>query len=204
MEHLLKPAGDEGLRRALMPLMLSTIMPNMEGMSDETQQAFFAAKSAEYSRLMSHLPPDIIREACDQHVKRSKFFPAIAELMEVAEPAFALRQRQAKRLEYLLKTNGKPKPKVFEPEPEAVRLQAAVNRYFANKSSFVAHILRRTAIEAEKRLAEIEARPVAAWVGEAEILTTAPTPEPVAVKRTAALPDDEPPMPDEIPEGDGP
>lgn len=126
MEHMLKPAGDEGLRQALFPLLLSTVMPNTEGMSDETQQSFFAAKVGEYSRLMAHLPPDIIREACDAHVKRSKFFPAIAELMEFAEPALGHRQRQARRIEWLIKTGGRPVVEPFKHEPRYVVLRTLI------------------------------------------------------------------------------
>lgn len=126
MEHMLKPAGDEGLRQALFPLLLSTVMPNTEGMSDETQQSFFAAKVGEYSRLMSGLPVDIIRDACDQHVKRSKFFPAIAELMQFAEPALGHRQRQAKRLEWLIKSGGQPVVEPFKPEPRDVVLKTLI------------------------------------------------------------------------------
>lgn len=157
MEHMLKPAGDEGLRRALMPLMLSTIMPNMEGMSDETQQSFFAAKTGEYSRLMQHLPPDIIREACDQHVKRSKFFPAIAELMEFAEPALGHRQRQAARIAALIKGGGRPIAKPFEPEPRDVVLRtliaAAERRQQFDKAERYRHeldVLEGRAVEAPK------------------------------------------------------
>lgn len=126
MEHMLKPAGDDGLRQALFPLSLSTVMPNTEGMSDETQQSFFAAKVGEYSRLMSQLPPDIIRDACNQHVKRSKFFPAIAELMEFAEPALGHRQRQAKRIEWLIKVGGNPKPELFKHDPRDVVLRTLI------------------------------------------------------------------------------
>lgn len=165
MEHLLTPVGPEGLGRALMPLMLTTVMPNTDGMSDETQQAYFGAKVQEYTRLLEHYPADIIRDACDAHVKRSKFFPAIAELTEFAEPALAHRHRQARRLEVLIKNGGRP-PVVaedFKPEPEVDRLRGAIKRYLANPNSSIAHVLKRRAIESEKRLAEMESRDVEAW-----------------------------------------
>ncbi len=101
-------------------------MPNTEGMGDQTQQSFFAAKVGEYSRLMSHMPVDIIRDACDAHVKRSKFFPAIAELMEFAEPALGHRQRQATRIEWLIKAGGQPVAEPFVREPRDVVLKTLI------------------------------------------------------------------------------
>lgn len=186
MEQMLKPAGDAEFKKALLPLLLATVMPNMEGMDDQTQQAFFAAKSCEYSRLMSHFPVDIIREACDAHVMRSKFFPAIAELMEFAEPAFGHRQRQASRIDWLIKNGGRPKPVEFVPEPEEVRLRATIKRFFDNRGTFIEHVLKRSAITAEKRLAEIESRDVESWALDEKLIPT-PTPktEPATIIRTA-------------------
>ena len=256
MAHLLTPVGEEGLGRALMPLMLTTVMPNMDGMSDAMQQSYFAAKVSEYGRLLAHYPADIIRDACDAHVKRSKFFPAIAELCEFAEPALALRHRQAKRLAVLVKNGGKP-PVVreeFKPEPEEVRLRANIKRYRDNPNHPIVHTLHRRAIESERRLAVIEGREVEEWakadapsspaaatqpiagtlpgdgakwskVGDAHGVTIKRTPEQAhAIEQTRKAkatmadagmpwrageplyqqPHEEPPPPDEIPEGDAP
>lgn len=190
MAHLLTPVGEEGLGRALMPLMLTTVMPNMDGMSDATQQSYFAAKVSEYGRLLAHYPADIIRDACDAHVKRSKFFPAIAELNEFAEPALALRQRMARRLEVLIKNGGRP-PVVaeeFKPEAEDVRLRGAIKRYHDRKGSFLEHVLKRSAIAAEKRLAEIENRPVEEWALD---VVAEPTPQPATPTLKGTLPRDD-------------
>lgn len=236
MAHLMQPVGAEGLGRALMPLMLTTVMPNTDGMSDETQQAFFGAKVQEYARLLAHYPPDIIRDACDAHVKRSKFFPAIAELCEFAEPALALRHRQAKRLAVLVKNGGKPPVVVeeFKGEPREATLRTLIKH--ARRRGQTAN-----AIRYERELAELEGRPMEGWAIATDVSEAVPagpslhgeylacTSDGRAI--TGTLPRDgrkwerasdaaskpwqagapvyqqqpeEPPLPDEIPEGDAP
>lgn len=170
IEHMLKPAGDEGLRAALLPLMLSSVMPNMDGMEDTTMQAFFAAKVAEYSRLINHVPADIIRDACDAHVLKSKFFPAIAELMEHATPALEHRKRQAHRIGLLLKGGGQPIKPAFVPDPEHVRLLGMLKHYervggslySAAKSNATRKRLQELH-DAELELASTEGRDAAEW-----------------------------------------
>lgn len=158
MEHMLKPAGAEGVAQALMPLMLTTVMPNMEGMTDETQQSYFQSKSSEYARLLGGLPVDILSEACDEHVRRSKFFPAIAELMEFAGPKLAHRQRQASRIKLLIAGGGQEPAAPPKPMTDEERLEERKRRLRQTRDTWVRLNRPHHAKRAEQELAELEGR----------------------------------------------
>jgi hypothetical protein len=128
LELALKPAGVEGVRKALMPLFLTMQIPNTEAMSDNTQQAYFSARAAEYERLLAHVPVDILKTACDAHVRTEKFFPAISELLKHADPLLEQRKAQQHRVGRMIEARAqggkKPASPKFEREPEDVRLLA--------------------------------------------------------------------------------
>ena len=119
----LKPAGDEGVAAVMMPVMLTTLVPATEGMSDTTLQGFYAAKAGEYQRHLREVPLDILKAAADACVRESEFFPAVAALLRHAKVELEKRRRQAERIKALIDARNRPQAKpAFEQEPEHVRL----------------------------------------------------------------------------------
>lgn len=227
LEELLKPCGAAGVGPALMPLLLSQVMPNTEGMSDETMQSFFAAKVSEYTRHLEHFPADIIRAACDDHARNgSAFFPALFDLTKHAKPAHEKRKRELERVMAVQRNAKAPRiaaaPK-FVREPDDVLHRAAVARFHKFKGGMVHDTLRRAAIESETWLAVHEGRePDLEQFGTATPSIAPPMPrrsthsgrkQAIDVEEQPPLPKmeaptlegdfqrvEEPPIPDDIPE----
>ncbi len=197
-----------------MPLLMTTTLPNTEGMSEETLQSFYNSKVPEYARHLRELPADILAMACDACAKASPFFPAVADLFKHARPIIEKRQRQRDRVARLIAAKDAPTAApVFVPEPEEVRLRAAIGRWRADAGSFLAAMLRRSAVAAEIRLAEIENRAPEEWALEQATESIAEPPRPPAPPPNIDEPapwqagapvyqqqPEEPPLPDEIPE----
>lgn len=182
LEARIVPCGEAGVGKALMPLLMTTQMPNTDGMSEETLQAFGVAKMAEYGRLLRDVPADILEAAADACAKASPFFPAVADIFKHANPLIEKRQRQLHRVNELIRRQNAPaEAPAFKPEPEEVRLRAEIARWRRVGADVVMGVnLKRNAIAAEKRLAEIENRVVEAWAleqqTEATVLPPAPPP----------------------------
>jgi hypothetical protein len=176
IERQLQPAGDAGIRDALLPMLMAGLrMPNMEGMPDDVQQKFFAGQVSEYTRLLGHVPLDIFKAACDAHVLESDWFPTVAQLNKHAGPALEKRRRQRDRILRLIDI-AKKKAEPARTETEVERLNGDIERWRKRPGHFLADMLKRTAIRAEKRLAEIEGREVAEWARDAEQHVLPPMP----------------------------
>lgn len=182
VEARLRPCGDEAVAHHLGPLWLCTARPNDESLTMEQRGAILAEELATYQRLLRDLPSDLLERACDEHARRSKWFPKPAELREIAEAEFTKRQDWLRRIVQLQEEAKKPaRAKVFQPEPEEVRLIAAIERWRKLGADVVMGVnLKRNAVDAEKRLAEIHNRAVEAWALEVapEAVVLPPSPPP--------------------------
>jgi hypothetical protein len=250
--NMLKPATEQQIRNTLLPLMLTLKIEN-KLLTEENEREFYSTMVAELVRHLKETPPDILAEACDAHVKESPFFPTVADLFKHIKPAIERRKTQQWRIAQIVAAANRPtRAEPFKPEPEDVRLRATVEHYHKHRESFLGPILRKNAVAAEQRLAEIENRAPEDWAleqappsptaprdcercGKNHYDTTRPTvptcpfkpqkpgPSDMPLERPASPPgawkagqpvftkpmpsataSDEPPMPDEIPEGDGP
>ncbi len=163
----LKPAGDQGVAEVMMPLMLTTIMPATEGMSDMTVQAFYAAKASEYQRHLRDVPLDILKAAADACVRESGFFPTVADFFKHSRLELEKRKRQADRIRALIDSRNRPAPaQEFKPEPEEVRLRGAIWRGWRDRETFTGPASWKRASDAERRLAQLESREPAEWASE--------------------------------------
>lgn len=115
-------------------------------------------------------PEDLLQGACLELLKTRTFRPSPAEIVKLIEPKHAERRRMLARAKRLLPDTAKPADvATFQPEPEDVRLRGMVERFHrCPPGSFLRPILQRSAIEAEKRLAEIEGRQPSDWIREHE------------------------------------
>lgn len=110
-------------------------------------------------------PEDLLQSACLELLKTRTWRPSPAEIVKAIEGKHAERVRMLARAKRLLPESPKPAAvETFQPEPEEDRLRATIRRFVDGKAgSFLRPMLQRSAIEAEKRLAEIEGRTVADW-----------------------------------------
>lgn len=153
----MQPCGEAGVREVMLALMLTKQMPGTNGMSEATQQGFYSAKIAEYSRLLGHVPLDILKTSADLSALESPFFPFPADLMKHADPLLGHRQRQQKRILDLIKRGGRPEVvKPFVEDTQDVKLR-----------TLIAAAMRRGQVDKaagyERELAKIEHRDPEAW-----------------------------------------
>lgn len=113
-------------------------------------------------------PEDLLQSACLELLKTRTFRPSPAEIVKTIEAKHSERLRMLARAKRLLPETAKPADAAaFTPEPEEDRLRATIRRFLDGKAgSFLRPLLQRSAITAEKRLAEIEGRAVADWTRE--------------------------------------
>ena len=125
-------------------------------------------------------PEDLLQAACLEVLKTRTWRPSPAEIVKLIEPKHAERRRMLARARRLLPESPKPAAEaMFQPEPEEDRLRATIRRFHAcGAGSFLRPVLQRSAIEAEKRLAEIEGRQPGGWIRDG--LTPSPTEGPKA------------------------
>lgn len=111
-------------------------------------------------------PEDLLQAACLEVLKTRTWRPSPAEIVKLIEPKHAERRRMLARARRLLPESPKPAAEaMFRPEPEEDRLRATIRRFLDGKAgSFLRPMLQRSAIEAEKRLAEIEGRQPGDWI----------------------------------------
>lgn len=212
IELLLRPAGDSGVAEALMPMLMTQQIENLDSLPEKiSPDVWLTATTIEYARHLRDYPPDILKAACDAHVTGgSQFFPKVYEITKHANAALELRKRQQWRIDQLIRTANKPSEiPAFVKEPEEWRLRASIWRGWKDRvdgGSFLSPVLWRSAQDSERRLAHIENREPAEWAVVAETLLP-PRPRAVGISRQRGdgiiidqPPDDEPPLPDEIPE----
>lgn len=223
---MLKPIGAAGVKSALVPLMLTQQLENLDNLPEGFEPAaYLHQKSAEYERHLEHLPVDILRAACDAHAKASKFFPAVAELIAYAGPALDERKQQQSRVALLIRGGGQAKAEPFKHDPRDVVLRtliaAAERRGQDDKAAAYRHeldVLEGRAVAKPKPAPTVlpddrdAKRPSATMPTreQGEAIAEEITPEQGAIDRKAGEPSpasppfshhEEPPMPDEIPEG---
>lgn len=198
LEHMLKPVGKAGVQAALVPLMLTQQLENLDNLPEGFEPAaYLQQKSAEYSRHLEHFPVDILRAACDAHAKASKFFPAVAELVAYAGPALELRQRQQSRLALLIKGRGQATAEPFKHDPRDVVLKTLIKhaerRGLTEKAAAYRHeldVLEGRAVETPK--------PAPSVMPDDRDAKRPSAPLPTREQGQAIA--EEPPMPTDIPE----
>lgn len=111
-------------------------------------------------------PEDLLQSACLELLKTRQWRPTPAEIVRTIEAKHSERRRMLARAKRLLPEASKPtEAPAFTPEPEEDRLRATIRRFLdGNVGSFLRPMLQRSAIAAEKRLAEIERREPGAWI----------------------------------------
>ena len=210
---MLKPIGAAGVKAALVPLMLTQQLENLDNLPEGFDPTVYLhQKSAEYERHLENFPLDILRSACDTHARLSKFFPAVAEIVALAEPLLSARQRQQSRVLHLIKIGGQPvaePPKRLTPEEQA---QQRIDRLRQTRDTWRNLGRPDRAANAERELAKTEGREPEEWAVFAAPSASTVVPAPVARSRdddalsrvkvppiaASSPPHDEPPMPDEI------
>ena len=164
--HRLKPAEESEIRSAILPLALSLKVEN-KLISEENEAEFYRQMIAELVRHLKGTPLDIVRAACDAHVRVSEFFPTVAALLKHVTPELEKRQGQEFRIKRLCDAQAapkkKPEPAPFVAESEEVRLRADIERWRNYPGGFMADALKRRAIASEQRLAELESREPEEW-----------------------------------------
>lgn len=108
----LQPADSQFVRMRFAMLKLVTAAPGTDGMGEAQIDAMLRAQIGEYLRLLAGYPADIWAAACDAWVKRSKWFPKVADLEELMRPMLELRQRQHQRARQILEAITNPRAQV--------------------------------------------------------------------------------------------
>lgn len=155
------------LERGLQPTrpeFLKWICDKLSALPTQTASATNAALwSDNVIDVCAEYPEDLLQSACLELLKTRTFRPSPAEIVKAIEAKHGERKRMLARARKLLPEAPKAAAPA-EQEPDDVRLRAAVRRYLdLPAGSFLKPILQRSAVAAEKRLAEIENRNVADW-----------------------------------------
>jgi hypothetical protein len=120
-----------------------------------------------YRTALADVPPDLLEQAAMACIKSEKFFPRVADIREKIAAELKTRANMLHRALWLQTNRSKaPDLQPFVPEPEDVRLRAAIERWHKHRDSFLGRTLRLSAIAAEVRLAELEDRAPADWATE--------------------------------------
>lgn len=127
LEHLLRPCGDTGVGECLTPMLFTQAIENLDNLPEKiTPDQWLSATVDEYARHLRDYPIDILRAACDAHVRGgSQFFPKVFEITKHATPAFEKRKREAWRVDKLIESTARPvkaAASAFVPEPRHVIL----------------------------------------------------------------------------------
>lgn len=149
--------------------------------SDETTKRRIAV----WAETNADLGNDLWSEATMHCLQNAKYgMPKPPDFRRAVVEKFTVRQRRLDRCRRMMALHGDAfdarrgaKPAAFQPEPEEVRLRASIKRFHdCGVGSFLRPMLQRSAIAAEKRLAEIEHREPEAWTrqGPSKAVAEAP------------------------------
>lgn len=191
---MLKPCGDPGVAECLMPMLLTQAIENLDNLPEKiTPDIWLANTVSEYARHLRDYPIDILRAACDAHVRGgSQFFPKVFEITKHATPALEKRQRESWRVDKLIecaKTPTKAAAAAFKKDPPHSRLLTILkwqempgsNLYSVDKAAKTRRELAKLA-EDERVKAVEEGRPVEEWATfdyTAGLPPAPPEPEPL-------------------------
>lgn len=132
-------------------------------------------RMAVWAESNADLGNDLWSEATMHCLQNAKYgMPKPPDFRRAVVEKFTASQRRLDRCRRMMALHGEAfdakrgaKSAEFQPEPEEVRLRASINRFHdCGVGSFLRPMLQRSAIAAEKRLAEIEGRAVADWTRE--------------------------------------
>lgn len=86
--------------------VMATLMVKLQGhyWQPAMSEALAREVAKDYARLLSHFPPDVMREACDVWLlnHENKFFPKVGELKQVMETILYRRKWRLQRLRKLI------------------------------------------------------------------------------------------------------
>ncbi len=140
--------------------------------SDETTKRRIAV----WAETNADLGNDLWSEATMHCLQNAKYgMPKPPDFRRAVLEKFTARQRRLDRCRRMMALHGEAfdakrgaKPAAFTPEPEEVRLRASIKRFHdCGVGSFLRPMLQRSAIAAEKRLADIEGREPGDWTRHA-------------------------------------
>lgn len=158
-----------------MPMLLTQAIENLDNLPERiTPDIWLSNTVSEYARHLRDYPIDILRAACDAHVRSgSQFFPKVFEITRHATPALEKRQREAWRVDKLIEysaTPARPAAPAFKQDPAHVRLLTLLKwqemvgsrLYSTDKAAKTRRELARLA--EDERVAAVEQdRPVEEW-----------------------------------------
>lgn len=160
-QHMV-PAAPEWIKSCLMRLAVMTHIEGHKELTPHQKQQYWKASAEEYIRLLGKYPADIWAAATDEAILQRPFFPKPAVLNALMQPKLARRAEAIWRIERMLTV---PEPKRGEPKEELpVRLRCVVDLWKKQpEGSFIKGVLRKGAIDAERKLAALEGRAVETW-----------------------------------------
>ena len=132
-------------------------------------------RMAVWAETNADLGNDLWSEATMHCLQNARYgMPKPPDFRRAVVEKFTARQRRLDRCRRMMALHGDAfdakrgaKPTAFQPEPEQDRLRASIMRFHAcGAGSFLRPMLQRSAIAAEKRLAELEGRAPADWTRE--------------------------------------
>lgn len=169
LEARLIPIRLEDFRTCMQALLNNLAVKDDEGETWEERLGI-------YFTTLNDVPMDLLEEATLRCIKSETWFPKVAVIRAKIEAEFKLRRNMLARARWLVANRTKPAAlPVFVPPPEDVRLREAIERWHRFKDAFFAPALRKTAIEAEIRLADIEGRAPADWAIEQATMRLPPS-----------------------------
>lgn len=102
------------LERALTPAEQDDIVAALHRLAahfySERPKAAWQVVFEDYARLLGDVPLDILEDGLDAYLRRGKWFPKLAELLEHTGPLLRARRILQRRLHELLRTGDQPKP----------------------------------------------------------------------------------------------
>lgn len=143
-------------------------------------------RMAVWAETNADLGNDLWSEATMHCLQNARYgMPKPPDFRRAVIEKFTARQRRLDRCRRMMALHGDAfdarrgtKPVEFTPEPEEVRLRASIKRFRdSGVGSFLRPMLQRSAVAAEKRLAEIEGREPEAWTRQGPSSAAAEAPK---------------------------
>lgn len=155
MREQLRPAGSQGVREVMLPLIMVTKVAATEGMSDGTARAYMAELGREYERHLIDVPLDILKAASDACATESAFFPTVADLFRHIRPELEKRKRMADRIEALARAQNGIPATIHRPMTEEEKRETQIKKLREAIPVLRKHGRNATADQWERELAEL-------------------------------------------------
>ena len=169
VEVFLQPGGESAVVHEMAYMVAGGLaVRSTQDMSIAQERAYLTAQKAFYVELLAHLPADILHQATMTHARQSKWFPAPAELLEVAQSLLEERKAWSERLRRLIALQGAPKAIAAPRRPTTpAEIHAERIRRVRHSRDGWRRIGRLdNAASNERELAKLEGRDVEPWAAE--------------------------------------